>query len=126
MQQEHDELIAELANEKRLAAVRERELNIKAYDAETNRLKITGANEAQIQAIVSQMVNQMLTSPDPLGDEVGEAPESNEMPGMEQEPIEGTGPDGGAMHEGMEGEAPEPADESTGQMAEMPEQGGGM
>lgn len=32
---------------------------------------------------------------------------------MEQEPIEGKGPDGSAMHEGMEGEAPEANDNST-------------
>jgi hypothetical protein len=126
-QQDADRAIATAAEEKRLAAVRERELNIKAYDAETNRLKITGANELQMQAIVRDLITQMLESPDPLpGDPVaeqGEAPESQEMPGMEREPIEGQGPDGGQMHEGMEGEAPEPADESTGQMAAMPEQG---
>lgn len=32
---------------------------------------------------------------------------------MEQEPIEGKGPDGSAMHEGMEGEAPESGDDSV-------------
>lgn len=32
---------------------------------------------------------------------------------MEQEPVEGKGPDGSAMHEGMEGEAPEANDDST-------------
>lgn len=32
---------------------------------------------------------------------------------MEQEPVEGKGPDGSAMHEGMEGEAPEANDSST-------------
>lgn len=31
---------------------------------------------------------------------------------MEREPVEGQGPDGSAMHEGMEGEAPEANDES--------------
>lgn len=31
----------------------------------------------------------------------------------EQEPMEGTGPDGGAAHEGMEGEAPEAEDNSV-------------
>lgn len=33
--------------------------------------------------------------------------------GMEQEPIEGTGPDGSAAHEGMEGESPENEGESA-------------
>ena len=32
------------------------------YNAETNRLKVTGANVDQISAIVSQMVNDMLSS----------------------------------------------------------------
>lgn len=32
---------------------------------------------------------------------------------MEQEPVEGMGSDGGAMHEGMEGEAPESNDTSS-------------
>lgn len=32
---------------------------------------------------------------------------------MEQEPVEGTGPDGSAQHEGMEGEAPEANDTSA-------------
>ena len=31
----------------------------------------------------------------------------------EQEPVEGQGPDGSAMHEGMEGEAPEAQDQSS-------------
>lgn len=119
-QADADAAIASAAEEKRLAEVRERELNIKAYDAETNRLKITGANEAQIQAIVRQLIESMLRQPEPLP---GEMPESNEAPGMEQEPIEGAGLDGGVMHEGMEGEAPEPADESMGMPPAMPAQG---
>ena len=36
------------------------------YNAETARLKVTGANVDQIQAIVAQMVRDMLTSPNPL------------------------------------------------------------
>lgn len=36
----------------------------------------------------------------------------------EQEPIEGVGPDGGAQHEGMEGEAPEANDSSMQMSAE--------
>lgn len=54
------------------------ENRIREYEAETNRLKVTGANEDQIKAIVSELVNEMLTSPAPLGDE-GEQPQSHEM-----------------------------------------------
>lgn len=79
------------------AAAKDEENEIRRYEAETNRLKVTGANELQIQAIVQQMVNDMLTSPEPLGDEqmpegVGEMPElgppgmGEAMPGMGEEP----------------------------------------
>lgn len=64
---------------------------IARYNAETQRLKVTGANEEQIKAIVADLINQMLTSPSPLGDEAHEGP----------------GPDGSAMHEQAEGEQPE-------------------
>lgn len=33
------------------------------YEAETNRLKVTGANEQQIQAIVQQLLHEMLSNP---------------------------------------------------------------
>jgi hypothetical protein len=46
-----------------------KENEIREYEAETNRLKVTGANEEQIKAIVAQLLNSMLTSPAPLGDE---------------------------------------------------------
>lgn len=36
------------------------------YEAETNRLKVTGANEEQIKAIVGDLVNEMLSSAQPL------------------------------------------------------------
>lgn len=60
------------------AEAKEAENEIKAYEAETNRLKVTGANEEQIKAIVGDLINQMLSSPAPLGDE-GEQPEPGEM-----------------------------------------------
>ena len=63
------------------------ENRIREYEAETNRLKVTGANEEQIKAVVFELVNQMLTGPAPVGDEG-----------------EGHGHDGSAMHEMPEGE----------------------
>jgi hypothetical protein len=71
---------ADEANDKLNA--KEAENEIKRYEAETNRLKVTGANEEQITAIVGDLINQMLSSPAPLGDEP--APEL-----MPQEPAEG-------------------------------------
>jgi hypothetical protein len=65
-QDDADQAIAGQADAKRLAEVRERELDIKAYEAETDRLKVTGANEEQIKAITGDLINQMLSSPDPL------------------------------------------------------------
>lgn len=58
---------ADEANDKLNA--KDAENQIKAYEAETNRLKVVGGNEEQIQLIVQQLLNQMLSSPAPLGDE---------------------------------------------------------
>lgn len=70
-QEDADEAMSVAANAKRDAESKVRELDIKAYQAETDRLKVTGANEAQIQAIVHDLINQMLMQPDPLpGDPV--------------------------------------------------------
>ena len=69
---------ADEANEK--LAAQEAENEIKRYEAETNRLKVTGANEEQITAIVGDLINQMLSSPAPLGDESVEPQEPAEMP----------------------------------------------
>jgi hypothetical protein len=59
------------------------ENEVRQYEAETNRLKVTGANEEQIKAIVAELMNQMLTSPAPLGDE---APQGGDLQAAE-EPI---------------------------------------
>lgn len=101
-QEDADAATAAMADAKRLAEVRERELDIQAYNAETARLKVTGANADQISAIVSDMVNQMLTSPRPLGDE--QPPEGAWQP--QPMPMQdGPGLDGSAMHE--QAEAPQ-------------------
>ena len=96
-QEDADQAIAAVADSKRLAEVKERELDIEAYNAETNRLKVTGANVDQIEAVTRDLIQQMLDHPDPLPGEQGE-----------QEPIEGPGPDGSPAHELAEGEQPEP------------------
>lgn len=76
-QKDADEAQAECERLKSEHEAKEAELQVKAYEAETNRLKVTGANEEQIKVIVSDLINQMLTSPAPLGDEM--QPETHEM-----------------------------------------------
>lgn len=88
-QQDADEAIAAQADAKRIAEVRERELDIKAYQAETDRLKVTGANVEQVQAITRDLIEQMLQQPDPLPGEQ-EQPEQPAMP--EQMPGPGESP----------------------------------
>jgi hypothetical protein len=84
-QEDADAAIASEADAKRIAEVKERELDIEAYNAETNRLKVTGANEEQTQAIVRDLINQMLSQPDPLpGEPEPLAQEAAEPPPTEQ------------------------------------------
>lgn len=87
-QDDADEAMAAAADAKRSAESKVRELDIKAYQAETDRLKVTGANDEQIQAIVRDLINQMLMQPDPL-------------------PGDPMAPDGSQQHEMAEQEAPE-------------------
>lgn len=68
-EQDLEECQAKLEDKSEDIATQAEKLRIDAYNAETNRLKVTGANEEQIKAIVGDLINQMLTSPDPLGDE---------------------------------------------------------
>lgn len=109
-QKDADEAIAAMAEAKRTAAVHERELDIEAYNAETNRLKVTGANVDQIEAVTRDLITQMLQQPEPLpGDEpTGPAqpmPDSTEpiepAPGM-TDPSQGVNPS-----------APQPGDPSA-------------
>ena len=82
-QGEADELRAGEEAKQAETAVKSRELDIKAYDSETKRLQVTGANEEQIKAIVGDLINTMLSQPEPLGDEPAqptEAPSADEAP----------------------------------------------
>jgi hypothetical protein len=116
-QNDADQAIEAAAEAKRSAESKVRELDIKAYEAETDRFKVTGANEQQIQAIVSDLINQMLSQPDPLpGDP---QPEPQEQPEPEM-PGDGQGPDNTPMHEQAEAPAFEQS-ESTSEPGEMGE-----
>ena len=87
-QDDADEAMAAAADAKRSAESKVRELDIKAYQAETDRFKVTGANVDQIKAITRDLINQMLMQPDPL-------------------PGDPMAPDGSQQHEMAEQEAPE-------------------
>lgn len=65
-QQDADEAIADQAAKQRDSQTKARELDIQAYNAETNRLKVTGANVEQIEAVVRDLMAQMAANPDPL------------------------------------------------------------
>lgn len=91
-QEDADQAISAQADAKRLAEVRERELDIEAYNAETNRLKVTGANVEQTQAVVRDLIEAMLNHPDPL---------PGDSDGM-QSAMDGPGPDGSMQHEQAE------------------------
>lgn len=112
-QHDADQAIAAAAEAKRTAANRERELDIEAYNAETNRLKVTGANVDQIEAVTRDLITQMLQQPEPLpGDEPDPAPqaipESTEPPqplaGMGSDPSQGADP---ASTQSGDGSAPQ-------------------
>ena len=80
-QKDADEAIASEAASKRAVADKERELDINSYKAETDRLKVTGANEDQITAITTGLVNEMLMHPDPDEDQAEDQTEGMPMQG---------------------------------------------
>lgn len=119
-QAECERIKAEADSKEEEDEARVAELAIKRYEAETKRLQVTGANEAQVQAIVSQMLASMLANPMPPVDgteqhEGAEKPEAMELGGMPQEALEPTfAPEMGA-------EQPEQPE-----MGMEPDQGGEM
>jgi len=86
-EQELDECQQQLEDKSAEIEVKERELQLKAYDAETKRLQVTGANEEQIKAIVGDLLNSMLSQPEPLPAEMNEpAPELRWDGGPDEQP----------------------------------------
>jgi hypothetical protein len=92
-QEDADKAIGAVAEAKRIAEVKERELDIKAYEAETKRLSVTGANVDQIQLVTRDLIEQMLNNPDPLP---GEQAWQSGM-AIEPAPPAGPSPDVAAM-----------------------------
>lgn len=110
-QEDADAAVASEADAKRLAEVKERELDIAAYNAETNRLKVTGAHDDQIQAIVKDLLNTMLSHPDPLpGDPIDDEP--TDPPDQAQQPEQEQPADAGFLTPGQQPDtqvSPQPA-----------------
>ncbi len=82
----------ELAEANAKLADKTQENDVAQYNAETQRLKVTGANEEQIKAIVFDLVNQMLSAPVPMGNEAPTGGEITPDPGMQEMPPEGFAP----------------------------------
>ncbi len=106
-QQDADEAQADLAEARRMAEVKEQEIQIKAYDAETKRMQVMGVTQDQARQVVADLINQMLDHPGPLPGE-DDGMEIGSYEAQESEPVEGPGPDGSVMHESAEGEPAEP------------------
>jgi hypothetical protein len=100
-QGEADQAMRAADVEKTKAMARDKELEIAEYEAETKRLQVTGANEAQIQAITAELVREMLDDreasaaanamgmPTPGAEMAGEqpeAPEAGEQPEAPEQP----------------------------------------
>lgn len=95
-QQEADEAMQKVEDKRAENVAKERELDIKAYDAETKRLQLTSQamTPEQIQLMVAQTIDTMLSHPDPLPSEPVqqfEAPQEQAEP--VPEPMEPPGPE---------------------------------
>jgi hypothetical protein len=110
-QADANQAIADMAEAKRQAAVKERELDIEAYNAETNRLKVTGANADQIEAITRDTVMAMLQQPEPLP---GDAP-VNPQPMPDEPDPQGAQalPPGGMAPDDQSAPQPQPGDQTA-------------
>ncbi|MFM2088272.1 MAG: hypothetical protein RLZZ237_3141 [Pseudomonadota bacterium] len=100
-QADADEAMEEVHNKREQNEAKERELNIKAYEAETKRLQLTSAamTPEQIHLMVAQTVESMLSNPTPLPSEQQETPEvamQAEQQAQQQQQQQQQAPDMGA------------------------------
>jgi hypothetical protein len=98
-QQDADEAMAGKEEAERVSSAKQRELEIKAYEAETKRLQVLGASQEQAEQLVRGLIAQMLDHPDPLpgdppmqqeqpeAEEIPDQPEMAEVPTMEAQPM---------------------------------------
>ena len=98
----------EIAQSQADAESKEREMNIKAFEAETKRMQAlaAGITPEQVQALVMQTVQSMLMQPGPMAEppEQPEAPEMGEQPEsyeMQPFPAEMNDPNAAMALEGM-------------------------
>ncbi len=88
MQQQMGQMGQQLQEAQRDKALEARKLDIDAYNAETNRIKASGAgmNPEQVQMLVMQTLQQALQSPDILPGPPPAAPPMFQQPGPPQQP----------------------------------------
>jgi len=99
-QNEADTANAKLAEKQEEHDSKTRELDIAAYNAETARLKVTGANEEQVAAVVGDLLATMRGQPQPI-------PGSPEGPGVADTSAQALPPDMGPQSGPTD---PQPAD----------------
>ena len=94
-QAEADEAMEQVHNKREENEAKDRELNIKAYDAETKRLQLTSAamTPEQIQLMVAQTVEAMLGNPTPLPNEAPQQIDPATPPVEQPPPQEQVQPD---------------------------------
>jgi uncharacterized membrane protein len=87
-QQEADDAMQQVDDKRVENAAKARELDIKAYEAETKRLQLSAQamTPEQIQLMVAQTIDTMLSHPDPLPSEaLAEEPQELELEPMEEQ-----------------------------------------
>lgn len=68
-QEDADKAIQALSEERQNNELKEREANIKAYEAETKRLSVIGVNADQAQELVRGLIEEMIANPSPMDGE---------------------------------------------------------
>jgi hypothetical protein len=116
-EQAETEALQEAAKLKLQLADKQASIEIDEYKAETERLKVTGANVEQIEGIVGDLINSMLQSPSPLpGDPPMQPMHEPTQPAMPDEPM----PQEMAQPMPIEPEQPEPMQAPGPAMEQLP------
>lgn len=100
-QQDHDAAMQKLIFAEQQLKDKDDQIEVERYKAETDRLKVTGANDAQIKAIVADLVNQMLEQ---------ESAEHERL-GQQSPEVQPASPDDQGMNEPAEPAPPQPSPE---------------
>lgn len=83
-----DQAQAETAKLKQELAGKHGELEIKEYQAYTERLKVTGAQQQELQRVATDVIQQMINHPDPIPELDGEELMPGEQGELDMTPAE--------------------------------------